>query len=95
MNKLEKIFHNPKDPVAYIVSEIGINHDGSLEEALRLIDASKEAGVDAVKFQKRKLENIYSKNILDDANSAEWSFDYLIPLLKEVELSEDDYRIIS
>lgn len=94
MTKLSDIFQNPSNPSAYIVSEIGINHDGSLEKALQLIDASKLAGVDAVKFQKRKLENIYSKSILEDANSAEWSFDYLIPLLKEVELSESDYHVI-
>jgi sialic acid synthase SpsE len=36
---------------SYIISEIGNNHNGSLEKALKLIDASKEAGVDAVKFQ--------------------------------------------
>lgn len=94
MTKLVDIFKDPEKPVAYVVSEIGINHDGSLEKAIELIDASKDAGVDAVKFQKRKLENIYSKSILDDANSAEWSFDYLIPLLKEVELSEEDYQKI-
>ena len=69
MTKLVDIFRDPEKPVAYVVSEIGINHDGSLEKAIELIDASKDAGVDAVKFQKRKLENIYSKSILDDANS--------------------------
>ena len=78
----------------YIISEIGINHNGSLETALRLLEASYDAGVDAVKFQKRDLEKIYSKKILENANSAEWSFDYLIPLLKEVELSIEGYYII-
>ncbi len=37
----------------YIVAEVGINHNGSLETALSLIDRAAEAGCDAVKFQKR------------------------------------------
>ena len=78
----------------YVISEIGINHNGSLDEALRLIQASYESGVDAVKFQKRKLDNLYTQKILDDPNSAEWTFEYLIPILQEVELSEDDYKVI-
>jgi len=78
----------------YIISEIGINHNGSLKTALELIEASAAAGVDAVKFQKRKLENIYAKSILDNPNSAEWNFDYLIPLLKEFELTHEEYYVI-
>ncbi len=78
----------------YVIAEIGINHNGSLDEALKLIEASYESGVDAVKFQKRKLDNLYTQKILDDPNSAEWTFEYLIPILQEVELSEDDYRVI-
>ena len=35
------------------------------------------------------------KSILKDYNSAEWNFEYLIPILKEIELSEDDYTIIN
>ena len=36
----------------YIIAEIGINHNGSIEEAFKLIDLAKETGCDAVKFQK-------------------------------------------
>jgi N-acetylneuraminate synthase len=78
-----------------IISEIGINHNGDLDTALTLIEKSKEAGADAVKFQKRNLDKIYSKDILDDPNSAEWNFEYLIPLLKDVELNQDEYFIIN
>ena len=61
---------------------------------MELIDAAKLANVDAVKFQKRNLTEIYTDDILTNSNSAEWNFDYLIPLLKECELSSDDYKII-
>ncbi len=78
----------------YIISEIGINHNGDLGTALDLIEISKNAGVNAVKFQKRNLEEIYTKKILEDSNAAEWNFDYIIPILKETELSEEDYSVI-
>ena len=38
---------------AFITAEIGINHNGSLEDALKLVDVAAKAGCDAVKFQKR------------------------------------------
>jgi N-acetylneuraminate synthase len=44
----------------YVIAEIGINHNGSLDLAKRLIDAAKEAGCDAVKFQKRTIEAVYT-----------------------------------
>lgn len=50
---------------AYIISEIGINHNGDLDLCKKLIHLSKEAGVDAVKFQKRTLNVVYSKEELD------------------------------
>lgn len=93
MSKLNNILKN-KSKRTYIISEIGINHNGSLDTALKLIYKSYEAGVDAVKFQKRNLKKIYSKRILEDSNSAEWNFEYLIPLLKELELSKKDYLVI-
>ena len=93
MNKLKQIVKGNLDST-YIISEIGINHNGSLDTALNLIYKSKEAGVDAVKFQKRNLNTIYGEKLLEDSNSQEWSFEYLIPILKEVELSRKDYLSI-
>lgn len=49
----------------FVVSEIGINHNGSVDIAKKLIDAAKEAGADAVKFQKRTVEIVYSPEELD------------------------------
>ncbi len=48
----------------YVIAEIGINHNGSLVTAKRLIDAAKEAGCDAVKFQKRTIEAVYTEEEL-------------------------------
>lgn len=92
--RLEAAVSGASSRTVYVVSEIGINHDGNLQTALDLIDASAEAGVDAVKFQKRNLEEIYTQKLLDQPNSAEWNLDYLIPLLREVELGESDYEAI-
>jgi N-acetylneuraminate synthase len=49
---------------AFTVAEIGINHNGSIETAKRLIDAAVLAGCDAVKFQKRTVEVVYSQEEL-------------------------------
>lgn len=48
----------------FVISEIGINHNGDLEIAKKMIDASVEAGADAVKFQKRDIDIVYSKEQL-------------------------------
>ena len=48
-----------------IIAEIGINHNGDMELAKHLIDKAKNAGCDAVKFQKRTIENVYTKEELD------------------------------
>lgn len=49
----------------YLIAEIGINHNGSLEIAKKLIDSAAAAGFDAVKFQKRTVDKVYSKELLD------------------------------
>lgn len=46
----------------FIIAEAGVNHNGSIELAKKLIDVAVEAGVDAVKFQTFKAENLVSKN---------------------------------
>ncbi len=78
----------------FIIAEIGVNHNGFLQLALELIDAAVAAGVDAVKFQKRDLENLYPKKFIDNVNIGEKNMAYLLPILKQVELSDDDYHRI-
>ena len=45
----------------FLVAEIGINHNGDLNIAKKLIEEAKQAGFDAVKFQKRDINNVYSQ----------------------------------
>ena len=45
----------------YLIAEIGINHNGSMKIAKELIDAASDAGFDAVKFQKRTIDKVYTK----------------------------------
>ena len=56
----------------FIIAEIGINHNGSLDIAKQLIDWAKLAGCDAVKFQKRTVEKVYTKEELDRYRESPW-----------------------
>lgn len=56
----------------YVISEIGINHNGSMDLAKELILKSKEAGCHAVKFQKRDIESVYTKEELDALRESPW-----------------------
>jgi len=49
----------------FVIGEIGINHNGDVEIAKRMIDLAVDTGCDAVKFQKRSLEIVYSPELLD------------------------------
>lgn len=53
------------DEPCFIIAEIGINHNGSVEIAKRMIDVAKTMGCDAVKFQKRTIDVVYTKEELD------------------------------
>ena len=55
-----------------IIAEIGINHNGDLDIAKKLIDEAKDCGADIVKFQKRDLNLVYSKEILDSPRESPW-----------------------
>ena len=55
-----------------MIAEIGINHNGSLDITKKLIDAAAKAGCDAVKFQKRTIETVYSREELDKPRESPW-----------------------
>ena len=56
----------------FVIAEIGINHNGDLDLAKQLIDAAKKADCDAVKFQKRDIDKVYAKEVLDSPRQSPW-----------------------
>ncbi len=56
----------------FFIAEIGINHNGDLSIIKELIKRSKDSGFDAVKFQKRTIEKVYSKDLLDQERESPW-----------------------
>ena len=58
--------------MVFVTAEIGINHNGDIKIAKKLIDMAKKCGCDAVKFQKRIVEKAYSKEILDTSRESPW-----------------------
>lgn len=56
----------------FLIAEIGINHNGDIEIAKKLISAAADAGFDAVKFQKRTVDIVYSKEMLDSPRESPW-----------------------
>lgn len=56
----------------FLIAEIGINHNGSIDVAKELILNAKKAEFDAVKFQKRDINLVYSKDLLDSPRESPW-----------------------
>ena len=56
----------------FICAEIGINHNGDMDICKKLIDVASDAGCDAVKFQKRDVDLVYSKELLDSDRESPW-----------------------
>ena len=56
----------------FIIAEIGINHNGQIETVKKLIDVAVDAKCNAVKFQKRSLETVYTKEFLESKRESPW-----------------------
>ena len=76
----------------YIIAEVGLAHQGDMKIAKRLIDAAKDAGADCVKFQKRSLETVYKKDVLEKPEAQEHAQQYLLEHIIHNELSEKHMR---
>jgi len=78
----------------YIVAEIGINHNGSVDIAKLLIDAAIKAGVDAVKFQKRTPEICTPRDQWDKMRETPWGYIRYIDYRHKVEFGQEEYEEI-
>lgn len=97
LNRLRFIGDRPVGPdyPVYITGEIGINHNGSLADALALIDAAVTAGCDAVKFQKRTPEICVPRDQQDVERDTPWGRMTYLAYRHRVEFGLDEYAAIS
>jgi N-acetylneuraminate synthase len=79
---------------AYIVAEIGINHNGSIDMAKQMIAAAKEAGVDAVKFQKRTPELCVPPDQRGQMRETPWGYITYLDYRYKVEFDKEGYNEI-
>ena len=79
--------------MTFVIAEIGINHNGDVEIAKKLVDMAFDADCDAVKFQKRSIEKVYSQKILDSPRDSPWGTTQR-EQKSGLEFSEKEYQII-
>ena len=79
---------------AYVIAEIGINHNGDLNIAKQMIDAAVHAGVDAVKFQKRTPEIATPLEQQKQMRETPWGYITYLDYRYKVEFNEEQYREI-
>lgn len=84
------------DDPCYVIAEIGHNHGGNITTAKRMIESAADAGVDAVKFQKRDNETLYSRELLDQPYDNENSYGATYGAHRAaLELDHADYTAIA
>lgn len=78
----------------YIIAEAGINHNGDIEVAKKLIDAARHAGVDAVKFQKRTPELCVPEHQRNQMRDTPWGYITYLDYRYKVEFGQKEYEEI-
>ena len=77
----------------FIIAEVGINHNGDLELAKELMKIAKDSGCDAVKFQKRTIDIVYTQEFLEESRESPWGTTQR-EQKQGLEFNESDYREI-
>jgi sialic acid synthase SpsE/sugar phosphate isomerase/epimerase len=76
---------------AYVIAEIGNNHNGSFERAIQMIDLAADMGADCAKFQMRHLDDVYRQRTLRK-DGEDLGTEYVLDLLRRFELSVEDHH---
>jgi N-acetylneuraminate synthase len=78
----------------FTIAEIGINHNGDIDIAKKLIDMAKSCGCDSVKFQKRDIKSVYTEKELDSDRESPWGKKFIDQKLG-LEFEKKEYDIIN
>lgn len=74
----------------YVIAEIGLNHQGDILLAKKLVDIAADAGADAVKFQKRSMKHLYKKDVFENSQLQERGLAYSMKHVMQCELTNDE-----
>ena len=87
---------NPYNKKVFIIAEAGVNHNGSIKLAMKLVDVAKKSGADAVKFQSFKAAKLATKSAekAEYQNKAVSNCESQYEMLKRLELTLDDCIIL-
>ncbi|MFA6294947.1 MAG: N-acetylneuraminate synthase family protein [Candidatus Paceibacterota bacterium] len=81
-----------KDYPTFIIAEAGINHNGNMDLAKQLIDIAVDAGVDAVKFQMRDFNSLYTGGVSNNFQNEDIGTQYIVSAIKQASLSFDQFK---
>lgn len=90
--RVGKFEMSPSSPL--VIAEIGNNHNGNLERAFNLVESASSSGVDAIKFQARKLEETYVSLDEDFLDETDYGTAYTVRQLKNFNLSFSDLQLL-
>lgn len=76
----------------FIIAEAGINHNGRIELAKKLVDIAAEAGADAVKFQMRDFSTLYTDSAWNNTKHEDIASQYILSLIREADLSHENFK---
>ncbi|MSU55021.1 MAG: acetylneuraminic acid synthetase [Candidatus Taylorbacteria bacterium] len=81
-----------EDQPTFIIAEAGINHNGRIELAKKLVDVAVEAKADAVKFQMRDFKTLYTDKAWNNTKNEDIATQYILSLIRESELSHENFK---
>jgi sialic acid synthase SpsE/sugar phosphate isomerase/epimerase len=79
----------------FIIAEAGVNHNGKLALAKKLVDIAVESNADAVKFQMRDFSTLYTKKAFENSSGEDIGTQYLLSLIRDSELSLDNFAEVA